>query len=564
TTILAAARIAGADIPTLCYQRGLNDIGACRVCSVEVQGLERLVSACNTPAEEGIAVLTNSPRVRQNRRVNVGLLLSRHDCRCPVCVRSGNCRLQTLANDLGLPGCPYKSEVSPARWDKTFPLQRDAGKCVQCLRCVQVCDKIQSLGVWSLANYGSRQDIAVSGNREIAQASCSLCGQCITHCPTGALSARDDTEPVLAALANPEITTIVQAAPAVRSAWAETLGLSRQEATPGKMAAALRRLGFDYVFDTDFAADLTIMEEGAEFLERVVQAAEKPKYPLFTSCCPGWVRFVKDTYPGLVPYLSTAKSPQQMFGATAKTYFAELKSIDPKKLFVASIMPCVAKKSEITLPDMDASGAGQDVDAALTTRELARMLRADSIVPANLGDEAFDSPLGEATGAGVIFGMSGGVMDAALRTVYYTVMGKNPPADAFQNVRQGMKGITEAEFALGDVTVKVAVASGLGNAARLLDAVVRGEARYDFVEVMACPGGCAGGGGQPIALDTELAEERSGILAALDKGAALRYSHENPEVARLYAEYLGKPLSPKAHHLLHTGHGIVSTVKSQI
>jgi NADH-quinone oxidoreductase subunit G len=554
TTILTAARIAGREIPTLCYQWGLNDAGACRICSVEVEGLSRLVSACNTPVEEGIRILTQSPRVRRSRKINLSHLLSRHDCRCPTCVRSGNCKLQTLATDMGLLETPYQTEIAPDRWDRSFPLHRDAGKCVQCLRCVQVCDKVQGLHVWELSNYGKRLDIAVTGNREIADSPCVLCGQCITHCPTGALTARDDTDRVFEALANPEITTVVQTAPAVRSAWAESLGPSRAEAGPGKMAAALRRLGFDYVFDTNFGADLTIMEEGSEFVERVLKAGERPPYPLFTSCCPGWVRFVKNAYPQMLPYLSTAKSPHQMFGAIAKTYFADLKKLDPRRVFVVSIMPCVAKKAEISLPDMDASGAGQDVDAVLSTRELARMLKSLCILPSSLTDEAFDSPLGEASGAGVIFGLSGGVMDAALRTVYHGVMGENPPAEAFQNVRQGMKGITEAEFALGGVPVKVAAVSGLGNAARLMEALLRGEARYDFVEVMACPGGCAGGGGQPIKMDQELAEERSGILSGLDQGASIRYSHENPSIVRLYAEYLGSPLSPRAHELLHTHH----------
>jgi NADH-quinone oxidoreductase subunit G len=554
TTILTAARIAGSEIPTLCYFWGLNDVGACRVCAVEVKGRDRLAPACNTPVEEGIEVVTNSPRVRDARRVNVELLLSRHDCKCLTCVRSGACKLQTLANDLGLLDCPYKTEVNAAgaAWDKTFPLQRDAGKCVQCWRCVQVCDKVQGLKVWELANYGVRQDVAVRGAGDIAEADCSLCGQCVTHCPTGALTARDDTAKVFAALADPEITTIVQSAPAVRSAWAETLGVSNEEATPGKMAAALRRLGFDYVFDTDFGADLTIMEEGSEFIQRVLKAKEKPAFPMFTSCCPGWVRFVKSRYPQFARCLSSAKSPHQMFGAAAKTYFADLKKIDPKKMFVVSIMPCMAKKFECTLPDMFSAGAGPDVDAVLTTRELARMLKGDCILPANLPEERFDEPMGEYTGAGVIFGVSGGVMDAALRTVYHEVIGENPPADAFKDVRQGMKGITEATFAVGSAAVKVAVVSGRGNAARLLDALERGEARYDFVEVMACPGGCAGGGGQPIRMDAEPADDRSAILTGLDKGAAIRYSHENKSVQKLYADFLGKPLSHKSHALLHT------------
>jgi NADH-quinone oxidoreductase subunit G len=552
-TILKAAKNAGIAIPTLCHLEGLNEIGACRVCVVEVAGLDRLVAACTTPAEEGLAILTNSPKVRRARKVNVDLLLSRHDCQCPTCPRSGNCALQNLANSLGVTGRVYKDETLRADWDATFPLIRNRGKCVQCMRCIQVCDTIQDLHVWDLVNFGSHIDVDVRGNKKIYASDCALCGQCVTHCPVGALSARDDTEKVLDALADPDVVTLVQVAPAVRAAWAETLNMGREEATPGKMVAALRRLGFDYVFDTDFAADLTIMEEGNEFLERVLHAAEKPKYPMFTSCCPGWVRFIKARYPDMVDVLSSAKSPQQMFGAIAKSYFAQVKQLDPKKLFVVSVMPCVAKKHEAALPSMNSAGAGQDVDVVLTTREFARLVRADHLNVAALPEESFDDPLGEASGAGIIFGATGGVMEAALRTVYTVVTGAKPPVDAFKQVR-GMQGWKSAEFDVAGKTLRVAVASGLGNAGKLVDAIRSGAASYDFVEIMACPGGCAGGGGQPIAMGHELAEVRGKDLFRLDAAASLRYSHENPSVQAVYKNDLEKPLSPTAHHLLQSDH----------
>jgi len=558
TTILEAARSLGIGIPSLCYVKGLNEIGACRVCVVEVEGMQSLVTACKETVEEDMIVYTNSPRVREARKVNVELILSQHDCRCASCIRSGNCTLQTIAQDLGIFEIPYQSKYEQLDWSPVFPLQRDAAKCIKCMRCIQVCDKIQGIDIWDVQGTGSRTTVNVSYNRDIDATNCVLCGQCIVNCPVGALRERDDTQVVFDALADPEVITVVQVAPAVRAAWGESLGLSDEQATVGRMVASLKRMGFNFVFDTNFTADLTIMEEGSEFLERLKDPSKAGR-PLFTSCCPAWVRFAKSKYPNIVGDLSTAKSPQQMFGAVAKSYFAEKIGVDPKKIFCLSIMPCVAKKAECNLPTMKDTGCDLDVDVSLTTREFVRMITAEHIVPAMLAEENFDSPLGESTGAGVIFGATGGVMEAALRSAYFLVKGENPDAEAFSNVR-GMDGWKEAEFNLNGTILKVAVVSGLHNTARLLDAISRGQVNYHFVEVMSCPGGCAGGGGQPIhdccdlADKLELTQKRAQKLYDLDASSKLRFSHENPEVSQLYKDYMEAPLSEKAHHLLHTDH----------
>ncbi|MCL2045862.1 MAG: [FeFe] hydrogenase, group A [Oscillospiraceae bacterium] len=567
TTILQAANASGIAIPFLCYMPEINEIGACRVCVVEVEGIDSLVAACNTKIEEGMSVLTNSPRVRKARRTNVQFILSQHDCNCPTCSRNGNCSLQDLARELNIQDVYYSYDVPENKWDTSFPLVRIESKCIKCMRCIQICDKVQSLNVWDVSGTGGRTSVDVSENRTIKEAPCALCGQCITNCPVGALMARDDSERVFEALEDPDIITIVQVAPAVRSAWAESFGISREFATPKRMAAALRSLGFDYVFDTNFAADLTIMEEGAEFIERFTNSlsvnenadlsAEHKhpgKMPMFTSCCPGWVRFLKSQYPELKGNLSTAKSPQQMFGALTKSYFAEKIGVDPKNIFSVSVMPCTAKKSECDLPEMIDGCGDPDVDVVITTRELSNMLHSQSVVVPLLPEEEFDSPLGSGTGAAVVFGASGGVMDAALRSAYFLVTGENPDPDAFTAVR-GVKGWKEATFNVpGAGDVRVAVVSGLGNARSLIEALKKGEVSYDFVEVMACPGGCAGGGGQPINMNESLTQERGEVLWRLDRESAIRYSHENADVLALYEEYLGKPLGERSHHLLHTEH----------
>ena len=555
TTIMKAAAQAGIPIPHLCYLKDVNEVAACRVCVVEVEGSERLVTACNNVVKEGMVVHTNSPKVRLDRRRTVQLMLSQHDCKCATCVRSGNCSLQTLANDLNILHNPYMEMIEHQPWDMKFPLIRDSAKCIKCLRCINICDKVQGLGIWQLESTGTISTVNVSGGRKITEADCALCGQCITHCPVGALRERDDTENVWKALADPKKTVIFQIAPAIRTAWGEPFGLTPQEAPIGKVADALKQMGADYVFDTVFTADLTIMEEGNEFLQRFL-AGETKTRPMFTSCCPGWIRFIKSQYPHLVSCLSTAKSPQQMFGAVMKTYFAEKIGVAPEDIFTVSIMPCVAKKGESNMELYHGEYAGHDTDIVLTTRELDRMIRSAHIDPMSLQEIPFDSVMQAASGAGVIFGATGGVMEAALRTAHFLVTGKDPDPDAFKVVRAKAEefGITEAEIQIGAATVRAAVVSGLGNTRRLIEAIERGEAHYDFVEVMACPGGCVGGGGQPIHDGEELAYQRGQTLYFLDAKSKIRFSHYNKDVAQLYKEYFEAPLSHKSHMLLHTDH----------
>lgn len=553
TTILKAAEQSGIPIPHLCFLKDINEIAACRMCVVEVEGTERLVPACNTEVVDGMVIHTNSPRVRQARKTNLRLILSQHNSNCTVCVRSGNCELQKLSHDLNIHYQPYPVHLERSHVDLTTPIVREASKCIKCMRCVQVCDKIQGMNIWDVTGTGSRTTVDVSYNRMLKNTSCTYCGQCVTHCPTGALTVRDDTNRVLRALADPEVTTVVQIAPAVRAAWAEAFNLSPKTATTKRLVAALKRIGFNYVFDTNFAADLTIMEEASEFVQRFTHRG-KYRWPMFTSCCPGWVRFAKTQYPSYAENLSTAKSPQQMFGAVVKSYFAEKMHLDPHKIFVVSIMPCSAKKAESELPSMKDACGDPDVDVVLTTREMNRLFRSDLMIPADLDEQEFDSPLGTSSGAAVIFGTTGGVMDAALRSAYYLVTGKNPDPDTFTKIR-GNKPWKEATYVIpGAGDIRVAVVSGLANTRKLMEAVDSGKADYDFVEVMACPGGCAGGGGQPIREGAELAASRGTLLWKLDAKSEIRFSHENPDVQALYSEYLKKPLGTISHQLLHTEH----------
>jgi NADH-quinone oxidoreductase subunit G len=553
-TVLTAASKAGIHIPTLCYFKELNEIGACRVCVVEAEGHDRLLAACNTVVEDGMVIKTNSPRVREARRMNVQFILSEHDSDCPVCPRNGNCGLQSVAEELGVLDRPYEHHIPKNTWNRDLPLIREESKCIKCMRCVQVCDKIQALGVWDVVGSGARTTVGVVDGETLDGAGCSLCGQCITHCPVGALHERDDLGFVYAALADPEVVTLVQVAPAVRVGWGEPYGLDMgEQSSVRKMVSSLRQIGFDYVFDTDFAADLTIMEEGSELIERLTHRDEY-KWPMFTSCCPGWVRFLKYEYPSFTDNLSTAKSPQQMFGAVSKSYFAEKLGVSPSKLFCVSIMPCTAKKHECAIPLFKDSTGHPDVDVVLTTREMNRMLAANYVDVQNAPEEEFDTPLGESTGAAVIFGTQAGVMEAALRSAYFLVTGENPDADAFKDVRVHDKGWTEVTFRINDIPLNVAVASSLQNTRNLMEHIEKSGEHYDFVEIMACPGGCAGGGGQPIHDGVELAFERGAKLRSLDASSPVRFSHENASVQGLYDAFMGKPLSEKAHHLLHTHH----------
>ncbi|MDD6716802.1 MAG: [FeFe] hydrogenase, group A [Firmicutes bacterium] len=560
TTILTAAESHGISIPHLCYLEKINEIGACRLCCVEVKGEEKLVPSCITKAAEGMEVITNSQRVRSRARTNLQFLMSQHDGRCTQCVLSGNCRLQTLCNEMNISLDGFYEDIPKGRrtyWPAEFPLQRDATRCIKCMRCIQTCDKVQKVSVWDLISGGAWARVDVHDGLDIRESDCTLCGQCIVNCPTGALKERSDTEAVMRCIDNKDIITIAQIAPAIRTAWGESLGMSPEEATSEKLCGILKACGFDYVFDTSFGADLTIMEEASEFLARKGKG-DLDKYPMFTSCCPGWVRFCKTHYPELTGQLSTSKSPHQMFGAVIKSYFAEKEGIDPSRIRTVSIMPCIAKKAEAALPTMKNAEGLSDVDYVLTTREVVRMINMENIQAGQIRETPFDNPMADYTGAGVIFGVTGGVMEAALRSAAYFVTGKNPEPDAFKAVRGRHAeecAWRELEMEIGGEKIRVAVASGLRNADLLCTAIVRGEVKYDFVEIMACPNGCSGGGGQPRHQDDiDRRGCRGEVLYKIDQKLPLRYSHENPDIQKLYHDYLEKPLSEKAEDLLHTDH----------
>lgn len=554
-SILEAARYAGIEIPTLCYLKDINEIGACRICMVEVVGARSLVSACVFPVNEGMEIFTNSEKVRHSRKTTLELILSTHDKSCLSCVRSGTCELQKLCKEFGVDNPNYyQGEVVKYNFDDSAAhMIRDNNKCILCRRCMAACDQ-QGISVIGANARGFDTHISSAFDKDLADVSCISCGQCIVNCPTGAIVEKDDTDKVFAAINDPEKFVIVNTAPSIRATLGEAFGMHIGTNVEGKMVAALRRLGFDKVFDTDFAADLTIMEEANELVERVKNGGV---LPMITSCSPGWIKYCEHYYPELIPHLSTCKSPQQMFGATMKTYYAEKMGIDPKNMVVVGVMPCTAKKFETKRPNQAASGY-PDVDIAITTRELARMIESAGIFFKHLPDEEFDNPFGESTGASTIFGATGGVMEAALRTAVKMITGEEAPSPDFEAVR-GMENIKEADYKVGDLDVKVAVASGTKNAKEIMEKIKKGEGDYLFVEIMGCPGGCINGGGQPIQHAVvhnfiDLKARRAQVLYEADKANQKRMSHENSAIKELYDTYLEKPGSHKAHEILHTSY----------
>ena len=552
-TILEAARLANIDIPTLCYLKDVSQTGSCRMCVVEVKGARALAAACVYPVNEGMEVFTNTAKVRAARKSTLELLLSNHDRKCLTCVRNKNCELQSLSEELGVTEIPFDGERIPYEIQDSSPsIVRDNNKCVLCRRCVSACKDIQTVSVIDAQERGFATTIGCAFEESLDNVACVNCGQCIVSCPVGALTEKDNTKEVWDAINDPETVVVVQTAPAVRAALGEEFGMAIGTPVTGKMAAALRRVGFDRVFDTDTGADLTILEEGTEFINRLKNGG---KLPLITSCSPGWVKFCEHNFPDFLDNLSSCKSPHQMFGAVVKSFYAEKNGLDPKKIFNVSVMPCVAKKFESARPEMENEGL-RDIDAVISTRELAKMIKESGIDFVNLPDEKFDAPFEEASGAGVIFGCTGGVMDAALRTVSEVLEGKSFDNVEYHAVR-GTEGIKEATLNIAGTDVKIAVVSGLGNARKLLDAIRAGEADYHFIEIMACPGGCVNGGGQPIVpskvrAKIDIKTERAKALYSEDERATIRKSHENPDITLLYKEFFGEPGSHKAHELLHT------------
>lgn len=559
TTILQAAKQIGIHIPTLCYMN-LGDLnienkpGGCRVCVVEVEGRHNLAPACATDCTDGMVVHTHSIRVLNARKTVVQLILSDHPFDCLICAKSGNCELQDLAHTLGIREIPYKGEQSTYREDTSPSIIREIDKCIMCRRCEVMCNEVQTVGVLSAINRGFESVVAPAFEMNLDHSVCVYCGQCVNVCPTGALTEVDHTNQLINDLANPDKTVVVQTAPAVRAALGEEFGMEAGTLVTGKMASALRELGFDYVFDTDFAADLTIMEEGTELLDRLTKhlnGDKEVKLPILTSCCPAWVKFFEHQFPEMKDIPSTARSPQQMFGAVAKTYFADQIKTDRKDMVVVSIMPCVAKKYECSRDEFKVDD-NPDVDYSISTRELANLIKRANIDFNGLEDADFDNPLGESTGAAVIFGTTGGVIEAAVRTAYEVHTGKPLPKVDFEELR-GMEGIRSATVDFDGLPINIGIAHGLGNARKLLEDIKAGKSEYHAIEIMACPGGCIGGGGQPyIHGDTSILKARQKAIYQEDAGKKIRKSHENQYVQKLYAEFLGKPMSEKAHHLLHT------------
>lgn len=553
-TILEAAEKLNIHIPTLCHLdlheiKTVNKVASCRICVVEVEGRRNLAPACATPATDGMVVFTNSQRVLKARRIVLELLLSDHPFECLSCNKSLDCELQALAKQFGIDGVPFQGEQSKYEIDTTSSaIKRDLDKCIMCRRCETVCNEVQTVGVLTGYGRGFESVVAPAEMKELKDSICTFCGQCVSVCPTAALTGINFARDVWSALSNPKKTVIVQTAPAVRAGIGEVFGLDPETPATGKLVAGLKALGFDAVFDTDFAADLTIMEEANELIGRLKSGEN---LPILTSCCPGWVNFLEFQFPDLINIPSSCKSPQQMFGAVAKTYYADKIGVEPKDLVVVSIMPCIAKKYEAAREEFSRDGV-RDVDFVLTTRELSRMFKEAGVNPAELADEDFDNPLGESTGAGVIFGVTGGVLEAALRTSYEWVTGNELQDVNFRSVR-GMEGVKETAINIGGTQVNVAVASGLGNARKVLEKIQSGEKEYHAIEIMACPGGCINGGGQPyIKGDINRIEQRMKAIYAEDETKTIRKSHENPSIKKIYEEFFGEPGSHKAHELLHT------------
>lgn len=554
TTVVEAAKAAGIHIPTLCYLKGINEIGACRVCLVEVKGARGLVPACVTRVSEGMEVLTNTKVVRDTRKSMVELILSDHNKKCLTCPRNTKCELQDLCAEVGIDSIPYRNQPRIEPVDEKSPsIVRDNSKCVMCRRCVSTCQNVQKTNAIGVENRGIDSRVKCAFGHSLADSNCINCGQCIIACPVGALYEKDGTKAVWRAIEDPKTHVVIQAAPAVRAALGEEFGLPIGTRVTGKMIAAMRALGVDKVFDTNFGADLTILEEGTEFIERVQNGGV---LPMITSCSPGWIKYCEHHFPDLIPNLSSCKSPHEMFGAIIKTYYSKKSGIAPENLFVVSVMPCTAKKYERQRPEMENKDGIRDVDAVITTRELANMIKTAGIDFLSLENEGYDDMLGDHTGAAVIFGATGGVMEAALRTVVEVLTGKEAETIEYEAVR-GIKNVKEATLMVGDMPVKVAVAHGTGGAKELLERVRRGEADYHFIEVMGCPGGCVTGGGQPKLTTEQLRECNPSILRAKalyeeDEAMTLRKSHENPSLQKLYKDFLEKPGSHIAHELLHT------------
>lgn len=556
-TVLEAAKEAGIDIPTLCYLKDINEVGACRVCMVEVEGARNLMASCVTAVTEGMVVKTNTKKVRTAVKGNLELILANHNRECLTCGRNGSCELQTLSEEMGVDNVTFEGAKRETHIDdKSHSIVRDSSKCILCGRCISTCRDVQEIGILDFTNRGFETEVAPAFNKSMADSPCIYCGQCIVVCPVAALREKSDIEKVWDAIEDPDTHVVVQTAPAVRASLGEEFGMPVGTRVTGKMVAGLRRMGFDKVFDTNFAADLTIMEEGYELLDRIQNGG---KLPMITSCSPGWIRYCEYYYPEFIENLSSCKSPHQMFGAVLKSYYAENNNIDPKKMFVVSIMPCTSKKTESARPEMEVDGL-RDIDAVLTTRELGKMIKQARIKFDQLPDEDFDPALGEYTGAGVIFGATGGVMEAAIRTVADVLSGEDLKEFEYTGVRGVEQGVKEAEVTVAGNTIKVAIAHSTAAAGKLLDMVKSGEKEYHFIEIMGCSGGCVNGGGQShvdakTRLDLDLRVERAKALYDEDAILTYRKSHQNPLIKKIYDDYLEKPNSHKSHHLLHTHYG---------